>query len=52
MGVFSAALIEKIRYWPRYVKGEGIKANCEDASIGESQRYHGKINGVKFDLFS
>ena len=37
MGVFSSALIKKIRYWPRYVKGEEIKAYFEDAPIGGSQ---------------
>ena len=51
MGVFSAALIKKRRYWPRYVKGEEIKAHFEDAPVGDSQRLPGKINGVKFDLF-
>ena len=27
MGVLSAVLINKRRYWPRYVKGEEIKAH-------------------------
>ena len=50
MGVFIAALIKKIRYLPRYVKGEEIKANFEDAYVGDIQRLPGKINGLKFDL--
>ena len=51
MGVFSAALIKKIRYWPQYVKGEETKAHFEDAPVGDIQRLPGEINGVKFDLF-
>ena len=51
MGVFSAALIKKRRYWPRYVKGEEIKAHFEDAPVGDSKIFPGEINGVKFDLF-
>ena len=51
MGVFSAALINKIIYWPQYVKGEKIKAHFEDAPVGDSPRFPGEINGVKFDLF-
>ena len=51
MGLFSAALINKIIYWPRYVKGDNIKAHFEDATVCDSQRLLGKINGVKFDLF-
>ena len=47
----SAALIKKRRYWPRYVKGEEIKAHLEDAPVGDSQILSGKINGVNFDLF-
>ena len=51
MGVFSSALIKKIRYWPRYVKGKEIKAHFEDARVGDSQRLHGKNNGVNCDTF-
>ena len=51
MGVFSAALIKKRRYWPRYVKGKEIKAHFEDAPVGDSQIFPVKINGLKFDLF-
>ena len=51
MGVFSAALIKKRRYWPRYVKGEDIKAHFEDTPVSDSQRFPGEIKGLKFDLF-
>ena len=44
MGVLSAAFINKIRYWPQYVKGEEIKAYF-------CQRLPGEINGAKFDIF-
>ena len=51
MGVLSAALIKKRRYWPQYVKGEEIKAHFEDAPVGDSQIFPGEINGVKFEIF-
>ena len=51
MAVFSAALTKKIRYWPRYVKGEEINTHFEDAPVGDSQILPCKLNGVKFDLF-
>ena len=52
MGVFSASLVKKRRYCPRYVKVREIKAHFEDAPVGDIQRFPGVINGVKFDLFS
>ena len=51
MGVFAAALIQKRRSWPLYVKGDKIKAHFEDAPVGDSQRFPVKINGVEFDIF-
>ena len=51
IGVFSAALIKKRRYWSQYVKGEEIKASFEDAPVGDSQILPVKINGAKFDPF-
>ena len=51
MGVFSAALINKRRDWPLYVKGEEIKAHFEDAPVGDSHILPVEINGAKFDLF-
>ena len=51
MGVFSSVMIKKRRYWPRYVKGEVIKSHFEDAPVGDSQIFPGKINGVTFDIF-
>ena len=50
MGAFSAALIHKRRYRPRYVKGEEIEAHFEDAPVGDRQRLPCKINGAEFDL--
>ena len=37
---------EKKIFLQRYVKGEEIKANFEDAYVGDIQRLPGKINGV------
>ena len=51
MGVFSASLVKKRRYCPRYVKVREIKAHFQDAPIGDIQILPSVINGVKFDLF-
>ena len=33
-GVYAAALIEKRRYWPKFIDGEGIKHHFKAKDIG------------------
>ena len=50
-GVYASALIKKRRYWPRYIKGDAIKAHFEDEVVGVSKRLPGVLDGEKFDIF-
>ena len=49
-GVFTAALIKKRRYWPKYVPGEKIKAHFINQGVGDVDNWHGKLDGVQFHL--
>ena len=51
VGVYSSALVKKRRYWPKYIKGEEIKAYFEDIETGVTKRLPGELEGEKFDLF-
>ena len=35
-GVFASALIKKQRYWPKYIKGDAIKAHFENKNVGDA----------------
>ena len=50
-GVYASALVKKRRYWPKYVKGDVIKAHFKDVPIGITKRLPGELDGVKLDLF-
>ena len=43
--------MKKRRYWPKYIKGEEIKAYFEDIETGVTKRLPGELEGEKFDLF-
>jgi hypothetical protein len=50
-GVFSAALIKKRRYWPKYIEGERIKAHFDDKAIGTVDAIRGELDEVPFHVF-
>ena len=50
-GVFASALVKKRRYWPKHIKGDGIKTELENIEVGTTKRLPGELAGVKFDLF-
>ena len=50
-GVFASALVKKRKYWPKHVKGDGIKEALQDKEIGATNRLLGELDGIKFDLF-
>lgn len=50
-GVYSSALIKKRPYWPRYIKGDKIKSDFENETVGVSKRLPGVLEGEKFDIF-
>ena len=47
-GVFSAALIKKRRYWPKYIDGDRIKAHFNDQEVGHVDALKGTLDGVPF----
>ena len=34
-GVYASALIKKCLYWPKYIKGNGIKSHFDDKDVGD-----------------
>jgi Transposase IS4 len=50
-GVFSAALIKKRRYWPKYIQGDVIKQHFEDKEVGSVDSIGGTRFGIPFDVF-
>ena len=50
-GVFASALIKKRRYWPKYVKGDDIKAYFNNKPIGSAESLHGSLDGIPLDIF-
>ena len=46
-GVFAAALIEKQKYWPKYIDGDGIKEHFKDKEVDTVDAMKGYLNGVK-----
>jgi hypothetical protein len=50
-GVFSAALIKKRRYWPKYVEGDKIKEHFQDKEIGAVDALRGELDEVPFHIF-
>jgi Transposase IS4 len=49
--VFSAALIKKRRYWPKYIEGEQIKAHFDDKEIGTVDAIRGELDEVPLHVF-
>ena len=49
-GLFAAALIKKLRYWPKYIPGDNIMAHFTEKGIGESDALQGMLGNVKFHV--
>ena len=50
-GVFASAIIKKRRYWPKYIRGDDIKADFVTKKIGDSNALHGTLDGASFLVF-
>jgi hypothetical protein len=52
VGIYSAAVIKKRRYWPKYILGQEVA----DHFIGKQVRLfdvqYGKLNGINFGVFA
>ena len=51
-GVYSAALIKKRRYWPKYIRGDDIKQHFENKRVGSADAWRGFINNEAFSVHS
>ena len=49
-GVFSATLIRKRRYWPKFIDGEGIKKSFEDKEVGAVDAMKEKPDNVNIKV--
>jgi hypothetical protein len=49
--VFSAALIKKRRYWPKYIDGDRIKQHFQSKAIGAIDALRGELDEVPFHVF-
>ena len=43
-GVFAHALIKKRKYWPKYIKGDEIKAHFEGLEVGTADAIKGTLD--------
>ena len=50
VGVFSAALIKKRRYWPANIDGDGIKSHFKEKVIGKTEAHVGTLDDVHFEV--
>ena len=51
-GVFASVLIKKQQYWPRYIRGDEIKAHFAHKEVGDTDSWAGKLDDVPFHLYS
>ena len=51
-GVFSAALIKKRRYWPKYIDGDGIKSHFHNKKVGDVDALPGTLDEIPFHVFA
>ena len=51
-GVFASALIKKRRYWPKYIKGDVIKAHFEDKNVGDADSWAGTLDNIPFHVYA
>ena len=49
-GVFASALIKKRRYWPKFIKGDDVKAHFADREVGAVNVWQGQLYDVKFHV--
>ena len=49
--VFPSALIKKQQYWPKYIKGDDIKANFENKNMGDADSWAGTLENIPFHVY-
>ena len=51
-GVFASALIKKWRYWPKYIKGDEIKAHFDDKNVVDMDSWVGTFDNIPFHVYA
>ena len=51
-GVFASALIKKRRYWPKFIRGEEIKAHFVDKDVGDADSWAGVLDDKPFHVYT
>ena len=51
-GVFASALIKKRRYWPKYIKGDDIKAHFKNKNMGDADSRAGTLDNIPFHVYT
>ena len=51
-GVFASALIKKRRYWPKYIKGDDIKAHFDNKNVGGADSWAGTLDNIPFHVYT
>ena len=51
-GVYASALIKKQRYWPKYIKGDEIKAHFNNKNVGDMDSWAGTFDNIPFHVYA
>ena len=51
-GVFASALIKKKQYWPKYIKGDDIKAHFNDKNVGNMDSWAETFGNIPFHVYA
>ena len=50
-GLYASVLIKKRRFWPKYIRGEEIKAHFESLECGFADAKPGKLDNIPFHIY-
>ena len=51
VGVFAGAIIKKMRYWPKHIKGDMIDTHFQYKEVGVIQSWDGTLNDTPYNVF-
>ena len=51
-GVFASALIKMWQYWPKYIKGDDIKAHFENKNMGDAGSWAETLDNIPFHVYT